>query len=164
MAVYFIVADELRRVKIGFSDDPARRFVKVQTDSPCVLRLAAVMDADEEEERRLHRMFAGSCIGGEWFWFSPEIQRLIDSCPYVVPEREPSAQQRLRAIGVSATFASNIVNGVRVPSIPLMLDIYEKTGLRYGLIRNGSPEDIAALRRLLDSSQESVAEEEARAA
>ena len=77
MTVYFVTARALNRVKIGWSDDPQRRLVKMSADSPTPLVLERVCDGGQEVEADLHARFAGARIAGEWFEISPEIEAFM---------------------------------------------------------------------------------------
>jgi len=77
VSVYFIVADEVARVKIGTSVDATRRLKTLATSSPVPLRLAAVTGGDEQHEARLHERFSDARLHGEWFTLTDEIKREI---------------------------------------------------------------------------------------
>lgn len=55
---------------------------------------------------------------------------------------------RLKEIGVSAPYASQIARGKRTPSPELSLKIFRRTGLRFGVFLGASPEETSALGRL----------------
>lgn len=59
----------------------------------------------------------------------------------------PSLLKRLRAIGVSASYASEIASGSRKPSLSLALRIYRETGEQVGTLVGKSKHDIAVLER-----------------
>lgn len=66
--VYLIRAESRpRRLKIGLSDDPARRLRSLQVGSPVPLTLLAHVLGSREKERYLHRRFAHLRSHGEWF-------------------------------------------------------------------------------------------------
>ena len=65
--VYAIGANG-RRVKIGWSEDPLKRFRRLNTESSVPLRLLCVDAAiDRDLEYDLHRAFAEHRNRGEWF-------------------------------------------------------------------------------------------------
>lgn len=55
---------------------------------------------------------------------------------------------RLKDIGVSAPYASQIARGVRTPSPEMSLKIFRETGLRFGVFRGASDEETGALGRI----------------
>ena len=67
MPIYFIQAGQDGPIKIGFSENPAQRFVKVQSDNPAECILLGVMAGDVATERELHAKLALHVIRGEWF-------------------------------------------------------------------------------------------------
>lgn len=73
--IYFVTAREVGRVKIGFSDNPGLRFVKMQADSPCPLVLERICPGDREVEASLHTLFAEHRLHGEWF----NLARVVES-------------------------------------------------------------------------------------
>lgn len=76
--VYFIRAEQMAMIKIGFSNgEPDRRLVALQTGSPCRLELMGVVRGDEDTERRFHARYLHLHSHGEWFHESPELLRMI---------------------------------------------------------------------------------------
>jgi hypothetical protein len=66
--VYFIAAETIGAVKIGFSTQhPTKRLRAMQTGCPAPLKLLAYAPATQEEEAKLHQAFAPLGIHGEWF-------------------------------------------------------------------------------------------------
>lgn len=59
----------------------------------------------------------------------------------------PSLLKRLRAIGVSASYASEIASGARMPSLALALRIYREMGEQVGKLQGMGRADIAVLER-----------------
>lgn len=59
----------------------------------------------------------------------------------------PSLLKRLRAIGVSASYASEIASGARKPSLALALRIYRETGEQVGLLSGKTKHEIELLAR-----------------
>ena len=57
--------------------------------------------------------------------------------------------ERLRAAGVSASYASQLSRSVRKPSQRLAVRIYRETGVKLGPIASATDEEIAALESLL---------------
>jgi hypothetical protein len=75
-SVYFIQAGG-GDIKIGFSDNPAKRLAQLQTGQPQRLRLLATIPGDARREREIHARFARHRRQGEWFAPAPEILRFI---------------------------------------------------------------------------------------
>ena len=99
MSVYFIVADEVGRVKIGTSVDAARRLKTIASMSPVPLRLAAVTNGHEGHEAKLHERFASARLHGEWFVLTPEIKGMIEALEAESTaeiERASAARKRAR--------------------------------------------------------------------
>lgn len=76
--VYFIHAQEINAVKIGFSIHPEKRLANMLTSSPCALEILATFDGGPVEEKRLHKMFSKDRIRGEWFTATEKLFSLID--------------------------------------------------------------------------------------
>jgi hypothetical protein len=94
--VYFIQAGEDGPIKIGCAVDVPRRLKVLQTGNVEVLRLLCDFEGGPEEERRLHRLFAGHHLRGEWFRPSIELldwTALTAACPMLAkhPQAEPGA-------------------------------------------------------------------------
>jgi hypothetical protein len=65
--IYFIQNETAKAIKIGWSDDPAKRLVSLQTATPDRLALVATMDGGYEQERILHERYEDFRLTGEWF-------------------------------------------------------------------------------------------------
>lgn len=65
--VYFIQAEALGLVKIGWAADPTIRLSRLQIGSPDRLKLLAVIEDGRSLEGVLHIMFAADRAHGEWF-------------------------------------------------------------------------------------------------
>lgn len=70
--IYLIRGGDL--VKIGKANDVLARFSTLQGSSPVPLHLVGWMEADDAEERRLHKRFAVYQVRGEWFHWCPELE------------------------------------------------------------------------------------------
>ena len=53
------------------------------------------------------------------------------------------------AAGISVSYASMILSGGRQPSLSRALSIYDKTGLKFGLLKGAHPETIEQMRKQL---------------
>jgi len=77
--VYFIEAEKLGVVKIGFSDShPDRRLRELQTGCPAPLKLLAYFEGTANEERQLHRTFSDLRSHGEWFRLDGDLRFLVN--------------------------------------------------------------------------------------
>lgn len=84
--IYFVRCQSTGRVKIGFSDQPWLRFVKIQADCPTELAVAAIIEGDLNVEADLHAAYAKYNVRGEWF---AEVGDLRDFIASLTPaERE----------------------------------------------------------------------------
>lgn len=57
----------------------------------------------------------------------------------------PGLAEQLRSIGISESYASQIANEKRAPSMPLAIKIHRQLGLRLGPIKHATEDQIAAL-------------------
>lgn len=74
--VYFIGGDATP-IKIGFAEDPRRRFRSVQAGVWMPLQLLALVEGTRATERAYHKRFKQWHIRGEWFTRCPEIEAEI---------------------------------------------------------------------------------------
>lgn len=81
-SVYFLLAEEIGRVKIGWSSSPMSRIGGIRTSSPFPLKLLGTVNGTIETERALHRTFGSRRVNGEWFscdeTMISEIYKMID--------------------------------------------------------------------------------------
>lgn len=94
--VYFIRPIGMRGpIKIGCSCSPDRRRSSLETWSPFPLEIVAEMIGSLDVERRIHSYFRVSHKSREWFEWTSELQRVIDSViagtfdPAALPEPVP---------------------------------------------------------------------------
>jgi hypothetical protein len=73
--IYFIETEGM--VKIGYSNDPRRRFHNLSIGCPTRCTLVAVIEGGKVEEKRIHEMFKADRIRGEWFKFTVEINTFM---------------------------------------------------------------------------------------
>lgn len=59
----------------------------------------------------------------------------------------PSYTEFAKATGISVPYAYQLHQGIRSPTLPMALHIWEKTGTRFGLLKDGEATDdeIAAM-------------------
>lgn len=61
---------------------------------------------------------------------------------------KPKTSELARDAGISASYASEVLSGIRRPSRPLAIHIFRKTGWRHSLIADLSEEQIAVLEQI----------------
>lgn len=98
MSGYIIVADEAGFAKIGYSKAPKARLEQLQIGSPFDLRMAALIPAGPNDERRLHRQFKSLRKRGEWFVIDERVSSLIEafSFDFVFPGRAGAIYSRAK--------------------------------------------------------------------
>ena len=92
--IYFIQGEQTKLVKIGKTRNVWNRIEQMQSLSPDLLNVVAVMNpaeakTDAQREAELHRRFFSYNVHGEWFEGAPVIKYvkiLIDSGEAYVPE------------------------------------------------------------------------------
>ncbi len=75
--IYFVLAEEVNRCKIGFSTDPKKRLQALSSSSPAFLRLLGVIEGELEDEADLHRDFAALRAKNEWFRYESPLVEFI---------------------------------------------------------------------------------------
>jgi hypothetical protein len=75
--IYFIEAVGMDRVKIGYTLDPAKRFVGMLTSSPAPLSLLGCIAGGPQREAELHALLAEHRLHGEWFAMVPEVMAIV---------------------------------------------------------------------------------------
>ncbi len=75
--VYFILATESGRIKIGTTKCIASRFQTLQNASSEPLRILATVPGDYRHEAEIHDTFRASRLHREWFAPSPELLAYI---------------------------------------------------------------------------------------
>lgn len=75
--VYFVAADALGLVKIGWSKNVVARLRTLQAASPVTLRLVASFPGVNQHETQMHARFAHLRQRGEWFTMADEITAFV---------------------------------------------------------------------------------------
>jgi hypothetical protein len=88
--VYFIRADDLGFVKIGYTCKPSDRLSKLQIASPHELRMIGHIRASMVEEGRWHSRFAHLRVRGEWFRLTTELEEAISAALNTQSPKEPT--------------------------------------------------------------------------
>ena len=76
--IYFVLAKEVDRVKIGRTVNIFERFSTMQTCSPVKLDLLVYFAAPVCIEKKIHARFASYHCHGEWFKYSGEIMSMVE--------------------------------------------------------------------------------------
>jgi len=76
--VYLIGQADRGAVKIGVSGAPAARVRDLQCGHPGELVILAMFPGGEDDEQKLHALFAAERLRGEWFKRSPRIRKFIE--------------------------------------------------------------------------------------
>ena len=77
--LYFMVAMESGRVKIGIAHNPRMRVIKIQTGCPEEVRLCGWLHPPNAKavEAELHAKFSAEWLRGEWFEWSDAINAYV---------------------------------------------------------------------------------------
>lgn len=75
--VYFALAADLGKVKIGTSRWPDIRIREIQTCCPVRVEYVFFLEGGRPMERHVHRLFQHLRCRGEWFSYTDEIQRFM---------------------------------------------------------------------------------------
>lgn len=73
--VYFIKQNQF--IKIGFTENPLKRFSQLQTANPIKLEVLLIIDGDKGLEAKYHNLFKDHAHRGEWFYDCSHIQEHI---------------------------------------------------------------------------------------
>jgi len=71
--IYLVTDLQNSKCKIGYSNNPKKRFGSLQTGHPNELYLEYIMDGSREDEKLLHQKFSKYHYRGEWFNHTQEI-------------------------------------------------------------------------------------------
>jgi len=126
-SVYFIYAEEVKRMKIGLSNHPERYVEQLQTGSPVELRLVAVCPGDIRNEMEFYSQYEAYRRHGEWFDLpQSEVDAIITQYGYTpppIPDRPDSLGKSLNALaplrvgGIAQAILDNKDNPVEVERI-----------------------------------------------
>lgn len=149
--IYFVTAREIGRVKIGFSDEPRGRFIKMRTDSPVPLVLERICDGERADEAALHSLFQADRLSGEWFNLSGVIEAHMGTLP---PASAPIKKQSVaglivEATGCSKAYASQMLSDkyVHVITVPIAISVYRHAGQRIGPLIDATDAEIDVLEK-----------------
>ena len=75
--IYFLLSNN--KIKIGYSDNPSKRIPAIQTASPDPISVLLIIEGGYEKESALHKSFKAFKSSGEWFYYSDEIKKYVNS-------------------------------------------------------------------------------------
>lgn len=124
------------RVKIGYSQDPVSRAVKVRSDSSHNVRLIGAIAGTVSQERELHQLFSAYRVHGEWFERKGAVASFCLMLPPAAREAKAAARDHVfglpladiaRALGVGRAAVCKWSKG-RVPA-ERVLEVSRITGI-----------------------------------
>ena len=74
--VYFAICEGF--CKIGYSSEPRKRVLGIQSNCPFEVRLLVAIVGGRTKERELHERFKDYKSRGEWFRFEGELQEFVE--------------------------------------------------------------------------------------
>jgi len=75
--IYFIEAVGMGLIKIGYTIDPAKRFMTMLTMSPAPLSLLGSISGGPQKETEIHAQLEPHRLHGEWFKATPEVMAIV---------------------------------------------------------------------------------------
>lgn len=97
--VYFILAESVGRVKIGFSGNPLWRCADLSQNSPVYCRLIGCLKGEPRVEKEWHKRFDHLRIRGEWFEYTGELKAAIEEALATDVGFQPSEAEILSIVG-----------------------------------------------------------------
>jgi hypothetical protein len=92
----YAIGNDERRVKIGWSADPAKRRSEIASDLPGKIELLGVIAATHEQEAEAHQLFEPWRISGEWYRLEGAVAAFVAMLPKPVrPAPDPASLQIL---------------------------------------------------------------------
>jgi len=80
--VYFLSCPQLKRIKIGISKNPKRRWQGIASHFPGIaVEFMGCVAGDRKKEAAFQAKFNRLRIGGEWFKSAPRLFRFIEKLP-----------------------------------------------------------------------------------
>ena len=135
--IYFILAAELNRVKIGYTDrNPELRLKELQTATPSELEIIHVIEGNPSLEIELQKQFFAHRVHNEWFRYHEDIKSFIEADISKNSKTFSLGQlleARRKAMGLSQTDMAKIL-GVGQAAV-------SKYELNDGLLVNRKPKD-----------------------
>lgn len=100
-AIYFLLAPNLNRVKIGYATKLKQRIGNLQVGCPDKLKLVLALQGKCYWETALHAMFADLRVTGEWFKYEGALREFVENggvgfSPIYAPRPEFDVKLRVR--------------------------------------------------------------------
>lgn len=86
--IYFIEADIVGLIKIGYAEDVEYRFYSIRMMSPVKLKIISTMEGNRDTEKGLHSYFDHLRVRGEWFKPDAELLSFVKN-PYPIDCDKP---------------------------------------------------------------------------
>lgn len=77
--IYFLLAHDVSRVKVGFTTHFENRFRDLQSASPVKLEVLRVVEGSYHDEQTVMAVFHKYRLHGEWFIAAPPLMQFINS-------------------------------------------------------------------------------------
>ncbi len=128
--IYIVQAGDQPYVKIGKTRRLKRRLLVLQEGTPDLLHVLATFHG--VEEREVHAVFMSCHVRGEWFYFTPEIQWLVDLAQvkrvgpihaYLKLLQEKQRKEALRQAGLKVTPPKRLLHLVKLKASDEILKI-----------------------------------------
>lgn len=133
------------RVKIGYSENPERRFSKVASDAPFPCALLGSWPGDKSDELAVQDRFNAIRVHGEWFAATQDLLAFIsdnvvardarksrfvvrkDDCPLAAwrKRRKMTQTQVAEMVGVGPSFICQMEQGVSGASLSIAMKLVE---------------------------------------
>lgn len=113
MSVYFIQAEDGGPIKIGYSDDPAKRLIELQTSHHSPLVIRSTISGPPSLERKLHTRFRAHRLSGEWF--SP-VAEIAEMGECIADDAKVKRQRAARAIEADESMAAHLAGILAIAS------------------------------------------------
>jgi hypothetical protein len=91
--VYFVIDENMKRLKVGTSVNPKKRLRSIQTGNADRLVIYGTVQGDRHFEKQLHNEFAQHRLNGEWFVFAdckPRVDEILGKDRKVKPNKSYS--------------------------------------------------------------------------
>ncbi len=139
MAVYFILAPSVSKIKIGVAAKVVKRFDNLRSMSPVPLLLLGHIEGSYPVETKFHRMFSEYRIHGEWFDYSGKLKEYCER--FIASQINTGTEMRFFTNKEVADFLRPIVDELKIKHKSLISYSFEQdlkkiTGLSWRMIRN----------------------------
>jgi len=127
--VYFVINEQMTRLKVGTSTNPAKRLRSIQTGNADTLVIYGTVLGDRHFEKQLHKEFTEHRLTGEWFVFAdckPRVDEVLGKDRTVKPNK------------VYSLWEFRLITGLTEDQLRYAEWLGEKAGIgRYGVASGG---------------------------